>query len=487
MPDKTEDEILEEIEDYFAVLFPRFKSMDPLTLHYYLSRALAHSIYPLYERIDEVLDQVDVLRATGEDLDHLVSSHLLVRGLGDKATGFIRFFRNAPAISPVTIPAGTVCKSGDIKLVTTAAGTILAGSVDCSVAAEAQERGIDGNVTAYTCNLYSSVADVAGAENPLAFSGGTEDESDDELRQRFIDIVTLPGLATTEMISRHLVDLEDITEASVLNYGGGDLEVIVDYSGGVTANYDDLVDKLEEVIAAGCQARGCHAAVATVGGNIAPVIDPVSGTSEDTYGGLVFVRALEPVLAEDTFDVDYVTMDGLTVTGSATVPKGTNRGEMVAITLATTTDRATSIPTKAFTGAYGYDVLIGMGEPNYLYELPTPVSISVRVVLVDTDTPEADLGDNIKASIEAWLSDYCIGENVEFSDIRNCCILEYDVATSPDARHVLAGTERVFVGVDKITSITVSSLTGSAISDGQEIALEADEIAKCGTVTVTVT
>lgn len=484
---KTEAEIVAEVEEFMASMFPRMEANDTLTLHYILSRALGNSMVGLYERIEEVLDAVDILRAAGDDLEHLVSAHLLTRELGDYATGSLTFSRNTPALEDITIASGTRCRAGSQFFVTTAAGTISTGDVSTSIATRAEERGLDGNIAAHVVNdIYSSLPAVDTVDNPLAFSGGTADETDEELRQRYIDIVTLPGLATEEMLERHLEDLDDVSEALVINHGGGDVEVIVDYSGGIAATSDDIVEELETTLAAGCQGRGCHAAIATVGGNIESVIDPVSLTAADTYGGYVWLRPLEPVLAADSFDLDYRNIGGITQTVTATVPIGTQRGAMVLVDLGDTAERAVSIPVKAFTGSYGYDVLIGMGEAGYLYELPTDVTITVNLTIVGGDTPEADLADNIEASIQSWLDDYVIGEAVEWSDLRTVAVLEYSQPDNPTEKHVLQGTERPFIGIDRITSMYVFGGGGSMSHDGEIITLEADEIARAGDIFVTV-
>lgn len=484
---KTEDEILEELETAMASMFPRLQANDPLTLHYILNRALAQTMATLYTDLEAVVDQVDVLQATGDDLEHLVSAHLLERELGEYATGYITFRRNTPPLEDITVPVGTKCRAGSLFFTTTVAGTMTAGDVTVSVAATCDTRGLVGNVAAYTITeIYSDLPAFDTCENPLAFSGGTEDEDDESLRQRYIDIVTLPGLATPAMLTRRLEDVEGVSEALVVNHGAGDVRVIVDYSGGYTDDSDDIIEELETCLAAGCQGRGCHAAVATVGGNIEPVIDPISLTSADTAGGHLWLRPLEPVLTEDTFDIDYRNVGGMTQTVTATVPAGTPRGRMVEVDLGDPSERAVLAVVKAFTGAYDYDVLIGMGEAGYLYEIPTDVTVTVNLTLVATDTPETDLADNIEASIEAWLGDYTIGEQIEWSDIRTCAVMAYEAATTPTEKHQIQGTERPFIGINRITSLYVSGGGSSMSMDGEIIVLEADQIARCGDVFVTV-
>ena len=562
----TEYEILENIENYLCTLLPRLKALDPLTLHYFLSKAIANSMAALYQRNEAILDTVDPLRATGVDLDHIVSSRLLTRIPGNYATGSITFARNSPSATPVTIPAGTRCTAGDTYFVTTAAGTIAAGTLEISVAATAEERGLDGNVSDYTINnIYTACPGVDSCYNPLAFANGTAEETDAELRQRYIDVTTLPGLATLEMIERRLEDLEYVSEAKAFNRSEGDIEIVVDDSLGIATVDDDVVSELEAVIAAGCQARGCLAAQALASGGevvvgetvnedpdgtldvftvdsafvanserlylngivqirdidytttpltgtfnilwsplpdagigdiltadyitsaVVPVIDPISLTSNDCSGGMVWVRPHDFVSATDTFQFDYLTTAGTTHTGTAVVPAGTHRGEFVEVVLESTLDRAVSIPAQSFSGANDYDICLGLGEPNYLYNVPTEVTISVVLDLVGTDTPESNLAANIKASIEAWLSDATIGENVEFSDLRSAATIEYVPATDPTLKHVLRGTERIFIGVDRITSFRVSGGGQSAQVDGDIITLEQDEICRKGNVSVNVT
>ena len=485
----TEDSLVEDMENYIATLFPRFKAMDTLTLHYLLSRAIARVLFDLYGRIEEVLTIVDPLKATGEDLEHLCSSRLLTRELGDYATGTLTFGLNTPSLTAVTIPEGTRCKADEYVFITTESGTITAGTLSCGVAAQAEDRGTDGNVSIHTINqIYDDLPDVDYVDNLTAFTGGTEDETDDELRQRYIDITTLPGLATSEMVQRRLEDLEHVVEAIVQSRGSGDVEIVVDDTYGTTQNDDDIPDELDAVMATGCQACGCRAAVTVVSGNITPVTDPISLTDADCAGGYMFLRpTTDYISSDDTFDVDYVEAVAGTQTVSVTIPAGTRRGEMVQAPLNATDHRAVSIPTKAFTGAHVYDILLGMGEPGFLYNVPTDVTYDVTIAIVATDTPETDLADNIEASITNWFADYIIGEQVEWSDLRTCAILAYEAATNVSQKHELLGTERPFIGINRITSFSVVGSGDTLTKDGDISTLENDERAVLGTVTITVT
>jgi hypothetical protein len=192
-------------------------------------------------------------------------------------------------------------------------------------------------------------------------------------------------------------------------------------------------------------------------------------------------------LTDDAFNIDYRTISGTTLTGSVVVPVGTHKGKMIAVTLVDDSDRAVSIPTKTFTGDYNYEVLLGLGTENYLYNIPTPVSFAVSVDITASDTPETDLEANVRASIEAWLSDYQIGEEVQFSDLRAVTTIEYIIATESSQKHVIQPTFRPFVGIDKITSFRISGNGQSITRDGESIVLENDQICRQGIVTINVT
>jgi hypothetical protein len=437
-------------------------------------------------RQEEILVTVDPLQATGTDLEHIVSSRLIIRRLGDFATGYLTFSKNVPSATDVTIPVGTRCTAGATFFKTTELGTISAGTISISVAAIAELRGLGGNVSEYTINnIYGSVSGVDYVLNPLAFTNGTADESDTDLRQRYIDVATIPGLATKQEIELHLVDLENVDEAAVFNRSLGDIEVIVRDTLGTGTIDSDVTDCLKLNIASGCQASGIIAAVATPGGGIVPVIDPVSLTAKDCAGGLVWVRPIGFISADDTFTVAYKLNSGITNTGYVTVPAGTYRGQMIPVIKEALSDRAVSIPSQVFIGNNGYDVLIGLGVEDYLYNVPTEVTFSVTVTYKATDTPEADLSAKIADSITAWLGDYTIGEQVEWSDIRTIGTIQYVKAPVPTQKHQIIGTELPFIGIQRINSFVVSGGGSSLNGDGGIIVLESDEIVKIGTVSVT--
>jgi hypothetical protein len=474
----TIDELTRSIEDAQAEALPDQKSMDKLTLHYISNRTWAVELQKCYQQIEDVLATIDVLKATGDALDSLVS-HFLSGGRiqGDYATGSITFIAQYPATSDIIIAAGTRCyailESGDkVFFRTTVEGTITVGNIETDVACRAEDRGPGGNVSPFTvATLENWIPMVSSVENRLDIEGGTEDETDDELKERYFDAINAPGKATIMMLERSINDLSTISEVHVVSYGSGDIGVVVDYSEGIAESSDDIVDALIEGMAGGAQARGCLGA--TIDGSSVII------TPDDVYGGIIWIRPRNHVLTEDTFSVTYLDMSAASKTITIVIPAGTRRGEMVAATMDTAGSRAKKILAVTPSGNNSYDVLMGMGSAGYLYNLPELFTIDIVAHIRVTDTPEADLVAHIEASLAAFLSSFRIGDRLEYSDVLRFFQNMYD-ATKDDC------IGRPFIGIDEIVSLVVTGGDQSATTTGDRIVVEEDWRFEAGDITVNV-
>jgi uncharacterized phage protein gp47/JayE len=142
----------------------------------------------------------DIDTATGEDLDNRaadVNPDEIVRKDGTKASGTVSFHRT-DTTSEVTIPAGTVVKTGDgVKYTTTVAGTIAVGDAEVTgIGVVAQEAGADGNIDTIgllttdaggptgISQIDGTVAGVEEVNNDSVFTGGQDRETDAQLRER---------------------------------------------------------------------------------------------------------------------------------------------------------------------------------------------------------------------------------------------------------------------------------------------------------------
>ena len=468
--------LVKRLEDAQAAMLLGQVSMDKLTMHYLANLTVADQLRSCYQQIEDGLAGIDILKASGAKLEAIVS-HVLIGGrlLGEYATGTITFTASYAANQEIQIPAGTkayaILEDGTkIYFETTVAGSIPIGEMQASVAARAVERGPSGNIGPYQIiAMVSRITGVSSVENVLPFTGGTEDESDDALRERYFDAIQAPGKATILMLDRALNDV--VAEAQVVSYGSGDLGILVDYAGGIEETSDDIVNIIAENIAAGTQARGCLGA--TIDGASSQVL------MDDVYGGLIWVRPRCFVAAEDTFSLEYLDMVGQTRTSTVTVPAATHRGDMIRANMEALGDRAKKIVSVTPSGINSYDLLLGMGEAGYLYNLPELIETSITATIRLTDTPETGLVESIKASLRAFLGAFRIGERLEYSDVLRFFQNLYD----PSADDCIG---RAFKGIDEILELTVSGGQQTATKIGDRILVEEDWRIEAGEIGITI-
>jgi hypothetical protein len=203
------------------------------------------------------------------------------------------------------------------------------------------------------------------------------------------------------------------------------------------------------------------------------------GDLGDAAGGQLWLRPLENITANDAISLDYKNQDGDTHTATVTVPAGTVQGAAVQMTLQESTDEVVSIPDPpAYAGSFSYNVLIGYGTYPNLFLRPELVPIDVTLTYTPTDTPETDLDDLIKASIEAFLGDFAIGEALQFSDLYDAARIQYTAGSGFGDR---------FEGIDSIDSISATDGVTTITTLGETITIETDARVEAGTVSATVT
>jgi len=118
--------------------------------------------------------------------------------------------------------------------------------------------------------------------------------------------IQAPGKATALMMERSLADLVDVSEVKVINYGSGDIGILVAYSGSIEEPSEDIVDAIRGSIAVGVQARGCLGA--TIDGSTVTILN------DDVYGGLIWVRPRNHIASEEVVSLTYLDMLGVTQT-----------------------------------------------------------------------------------------------------------------------------------------------------------------------------
>jgi uncharacterized phage protein gp47/JayE len=137
--------------------------------------------------------QYDIDTKVGDDLDRFVALFGFGRDGGRQSTGTITLTRNSVATTDILIPIATqVVKpatsvSPSVVYLTTSSATLYTGTTSVDVSIQAADPGEIGNapansITSFTSGDSFGISDVT---NALATSGGTDPETDEELRVRF--------------------------------------------------------------------------------------------------------------------------------------------------------------------------------------------------------------------------------------------------------------------------------------------------------------
>lgn len=470
---RTLEDIITELKLDIMRRNPAISDWSPLSVNLTLAQAYSKQIYDLEQLIQETADSLFINTATGAALDKLVVDRLPEgRQGGTKAYGSLTFGRSTAAPVDIVIPLGSIVSqpnpNGDpIYFETTAAGTLAKGDLTVAIDATAMLEGVDGNAPSGTITGLIAVASgVQSVTNSLAFTDGTDQESDEDLRKRYIYAVQIPGRATENMIVQHLYDLDTVTEAKVFTILPGVVEIVVATS--TVVNPDpEIEETIIDNIAAGIVARG------TVG---ATIVGGKSTVNVDTCaGGYVYVVVDSVPTGAEDIEFEYKNVSNATRTGSVTIPASSAIGVAVQAVLQSTDDRAISIAKiTTYAGSGDYTLVMGQGAYPYLYNLPLLLTADIDVTVTLTTTPETDLLDNIIASLEDCLNAYYIGDDIQFSDLLKYVYRDY-------------ATDRPFVGIDSVDSMSITCDGSTITALGESITIANDSRVEAGTVTVTET
>ena len=150
--------------------------------------ALASEVLSLLAQADWVLDQSFPQTAVGQYLDYHAETRALTRLPAAKAAGVLRFSAPSAAVTDYEIDAGSVAMtSGGVRFETTEKATLAKGETYVDVPASAVEAGVSGNAIAGAIHLMSVYpVGITQCTNPEAFSGGSDEESDEKLRERVL-------------------------------------------------------------------------------------------------------------------------------------------------------------------------------------------------------------------------------------------------------------------------------------------------------------
>ena len=244
--------------------------------------AAAAQLQSLYIYNDWVRAQCFPQTARGEYLDYHAQMRGLSRNQAEKATGSLRFSIDEELVYDVPIPAGTVCRTvTGLGFVTNEDGSIPAGELSCDVACEAEEAGAAGNVPEGTIvYMVNAPVGVSACENRAAFSGGADEESDEELRARVLaSFKTLPNGANAAYYEKEALSVNGVAAVTVLpkNRGLGTVDIVISAEDGLPSQalLTAVRDRLEDTREICCDIR--VSAPETVEIDISAAVTPAPG------------------------------------------------------------------------------------------------------------------------------------------------------------------------------------------------------------------
>lgn len=214
-------------------------------------QVLAGEIYRLESSIEWLGNQAFPETAVDQQLEYHASQRGIKRKAAAKAHGILKFSRLVELSYDVTIPKGTVCStSGDepVEYETTEDVTLAAGSLFVEAQAQAVEGGESGNASAgYIDTLITLPTSVEFVTNEVAFTGGRDEESDDNLRIRLLDAYSvLPNGTNAETYEKAALKVEGVGSAMAVARENGIGTVGVYIWGEDGAPSNELIEKVQE-------------------------------------------------------------------------------------------------------------------------------------------------------------------------------------------------------------------------------------------------
>lgn len=182
-------------------------------------RVFAAEMMNAYRALDAMREDAFPDTAAGAALEEHAAQRGLSRRPAERSTGELVFSRETPLAYDVEIPAGTVCAaSAAVEFETTAAAVLAAGSLSVTAPARAVEPGRGGNAAVGAVNtLVTPPSGVERVTNAVPFTGGTDAESDDSLRERLLAAcAVLPNGVNTETYRRAALAVDGVMSAGAV-------------------------------------------------------------------------------------------------------------------------------------------------------------------------------------------------------------------------------------------------------------------------------
>ena len=227
---KTVEEIYDEMLEVFRrETGAEASAVSDLSVKLY---AVAAQVYGLYAQAEWLARQCFPQTAAGEYLDRHAALRGLERRKATAAEGLIRFSVDSPAGADLPVAKGTVCATAGLcRFETVEEAVLKAGDTYVEVMARALEPGAAGNVPAGSVlMMVVPPVGVSRCVNAAPFSGGTDGEGDEALRERVLETYRrMPNGANAAFYEQGALSFDQVCACAVLprSRGVGTVDVVI--------------------------------------------------------------------------------------------------------------------------------------------------------------------------------------------------------------------------------------------------------------------
>lgn len=213
---------------------------------------LSGEIYSLLCQCNWLKNQMFADTATGECLDLHAKQRDITRKTATYASGMVLLSVVNSPTTAINVPVGAIISAGyknPVSFKTTQAVSIVPGIKIAAVPVMAIHPGKAGNVAKdVQFTKVSGLSLIDSITNSAAFTGGADDESDEELRKRITDSYKNSSNGTNAAFYKQLaLSVDGVASAGVIprNRGIGTVDVfLAAQNGTVSQEIADKVDRL---------------------------------------------------------------------------------------------------------------------------------------------------------------------------------------------------------------------------------------------------
>lgn len=227
-----------------------------------------------YYQIDQIFKGMDIDTATGSDLDSLIKILGVVRKSATKCVTNLTFGRTEAYNTAISIPVNSVVSTyadqygNTIEFVVTEENAVLPAG-DLSVSVECTAR-VAGNiyVPANTVAIMNiPILNIEYVNNANNIYGGSDVETDDELRARTSTVLSLLGKGTISSLEAAVLEIDGVQDAICVDMARGvgtaNLTVVTATIPPTEELEDEIAATIEENKAAGIDVQIVYPTVVT--------------------------------------------------------------------------------------------------------------------------------------------------------------------------------------------------------------------------------